>query len=165
MWDPKEMECTTTGNDVATVSYSMFLQQLCEGGDYANIVAQQCAPITATDYNAAFNPEEDEGVGTEFCSLIHSNCHLSSQCGAGTGRQELGRLRVFMPPDLIDVECAGGDGASAPNSDVHGGNGKDEGVVNTDNSGGRGTGRTLGHHFLVLALIWIVNAMPFRRTL
>jgi hypothetical protein len=156
LWDPQEMECTSTGSDVATVSYTMFLQQLCESGDYANIVAQQCSPISATDYEADFDSTEEEGVGTEFCSLLHSNCHLSSQCSAGTGRQELGRLRAFMPPDMVDVGCAGGDGATI-NGGVDGSNGSDEGVNNDNSDGGRWTRQTLGYNYLWLVLMsWIV---------
>ena len=106
---------------------------------------------------AATNVTENEGVGTELCSLIATNCHgAGGQCAGGSpDRQRLDRLRVFMPPKMVDVGCAGGEStAASPLDDGDGAGGESiVGAAGSNGAGDSGCGSRSAVCFAVLAAI------------
>jgi len=121
LWDPMNMECTQSivgsGTSLASVGLGLQVYQTCSPfREFANTVAQQCAPIFTTKYSNYTNDSLNIDLAGELCSATHPNCHLSNQCD-DEGKQKLGRLRSYVLPQFVDLFCAGGTAES------NGGNG------------------------------------------
>lgn len=132
-WDPKSMQCTTSslGSELATVSYNALIWQTCTPlQDYENRLAQQCSPIGSTNYGDLdefdYFDYFDDFAG-ELCSITHLNCQGSDQCDF-MGKQELGRMKVHVPPSLVDLFCAGSGVVNVNDNDLAGGEGGAVGV-------------------------------------
>ncbi|KAG7370330.1 hypothetical protein IV203_028076 [Nitzschia inconspicua] len=113
--DPQNMECTAStispGTEVATLGYNIAVYQTCEPiREYANTVAQQCAPIITTQYANFTDDVYEIDLALELCGKTHSNCHSSGQCD-DQGKQTLGRLKTYVLSENVDLLCVAGTGA------------------------------------------------------
>ena len=100
-------------------------------------IAQQCAPITSTNYDNLTDVVLGYRFAGEVNSFEHFNCRAGSGlCKSDDGQKTLSPLKAYVLPEMVDLSCAGAGASTGGDGNVggKGGGGVNDGAAQNTGS-------------------------------